>query len=214
MDLTDNLPKEILDINGTLYFDTDIISDEDDESHIKPLVYKIRYDYESCKNIMVMYEIAKLSENDKSYLMLKMFYENSIPTDMEKAQKKAIEFLNCGEQKENKKQGFNKIYEHLFSWFQDWKYMFSSVNYTHNDILLKNPKLHWWTFNSKLIDLKEDCKYNEIINNRLAHRLGKATKEQQTAKKDFPEIYVLGEQRIIDNEKIRKAKEMQDKLNR
>jgi len=209
----DNLPTEILDINGNLYFDTDIISDEDYEIDIEPIIYKIRFDYNSCKNIMVMYETANLSENDKSYVMLKMFYEEEIPKDMEKAQKKAMEFLNCGEQKENKTKSSKKIYEHLFSWFQDWKYIFSSINYTHNDILLKNPKLHWYIFNDKLIDLKEDCKYYEIINNRLAHRLKKATKEQQQARKDFPEIYILNEFQKVNDEKLKRLKEMQNKLN-
>jgi len=41
----------------------------------------------------------------------------------------------------------------------------------------------------------------------------KATKDQQMARKEFPEIYVLKEERKIDDEKLRKLKEMQDKLN-
>lgn len=210
--LLQECPQKIIEVNGTLYFDTDTLSDEDNEFEGECITYDIITDYKSIIDIMIMYEKANLTDQEKNYLMLQMFYCGNVPNDTQQAFEKAIEFLNVvttsAENNPNKED-----YGRLFSFEQESYYIFFAINYSHNDILKTNSDLHWWDFYSKFMQLKEDCEFIDIVNNRLAHKMGKATKEQQKARKEYPEKYILGEQRKIDDKQFQRAKEMQDKLN-
>jgi len=209
--LIDGFPTEIIDVNGTLYFDTDTLSDEDNEYEGVCTHYQIITDYKAIIDIFMMYEDNALTDEEKAYFMLKMLYIDDIPADTMKAFNKAMEFLNCGKQEDSSKS--SKINSRLFSWEQDGNYIYSAMNYSHNEILKREPDLHWWEFYNKFMQLKEDCKFNDIVNNRLAYRKGKMTNEQKAARREFPDMYILKDQRRIDNKAIEEIKRMEDMLN-
>jgi len=209
--LLDSVPEFIVEYEGKLYFNTDIflVAEEDDYT-----CYGIATDYGSIINIFLMYETAKLTEQEKAIFMLSLFYTAKIPYDIEAAYKKAIEFMDLDKYKASaESQGHIKDYSRLYSWEQDGDHIFSSINYSHNDILVREPDLHWYLFVSKFMQLKEDCRFSEIINNRAAHKAGKATKEQRAARREHPEIYLLKADRAIESRATTEMKEMERMLN-
>lgn len=212
--LINDLPTAIIDINGTLYFDTDELSEEDGFFDGECITYAINTDHRSIIDIMLMYEDDISNGNEKAYIMLIMLYINKIPPDTQQAFVKAMEFLNCGKdgQEENKSKAA-KNYGRLYSFEQDGNYIYSAINYSHNDILKRVPDLHYWEFYNKFMQLKEDCQFNHIIANRLAHKKGKMTDEQKTERREYPEIYVLKEDRRIDDKRMAEMKEMERMLN-
>lgn len=213
-----DLPTSIIDVNGNLYFDTDELSVEDSYYDGECKTYAINTNFKRIIDIMLMYETAQLNDNEKAMCMLKMFYEE-VPEDISQAFTKAMEFLDCEKIEEKSKEliEFEKRrqdkYGRLYSWEQDGDIIYGSINYSHNDALKNNPDMHYWEFKSKFMNLKEDCKFYDVINNRLAHKLKKATDEQKMARKEFPEIYILKADRKAENKLAAQMKEFERKLN-
>ena len=217
--LIDKPPTSIIDINGTLYFDTDEMSYEDSLFKGECPTFAFNCDFMSIIDIFTMFEMAELPDSIKAQCAMEMFYVDDIPGDIEQAYLKAMEFMNCEKNKDKTQEDADREtarqnkYGKLYSWVQDGNAIYGSINYSHNDVLAKNPDLHFWDFYNKFMNLKEDCKFNEIISNRLAHKLKKATKEQKEARRDFPETYVLKSERKVDNEAVKRMKELERMLN-
>ena len=211
--LTDDFPKKIISIDDNLYFDTDLLPDEDYFSDSKPIHYAIETSYRNVIEIMKMYQDNKLTDGEKVYLLTLMFYPEEIPNDRNKAVVKAIEFLNCGEQPKEAGRKQVQSVPQLWTWEQDGNFIYAAINYSHNDILKNEPDLHWWEFYSKFMQLKDDCRFLEIVNNRLAYKKGKMTAEQRTARRQYPDMYVLKSQNKVEDAELDAIKEMERKLN-
>ena len=67
--------------------------------------YKLNTDFRNCLNIVLAFEDTELLDIDKIEIMLELLYgKDHIPQNLNQAIKKAVLFLDCGEQeKENGK---------------------------------------------------------------------------------------------------------------
>lgn len=196
----------VVELDGTLAFDTDYGGDA-------TKVYEIATDYRTVIDIMVMYESDDLIPQDKTLCMLRMFYLDNIPADMEQAAELAMRFLDCDESSDNTQNAKTVALGKLFSWEQDGNYIYAGVNQSHDHILERVPDLHWWLFKNCMWNLQEGCRFNEIVSNRAAHKQNKATKEQKQARKDYPEIYVLRSVAKASATQINKLKQFESMLN-
>lgn len=201
------LPTSICLIDEDLQFDVDIDHEKVDS------VYEIATDYRTILDIMIMYEDGTLTPQEQAYCMLRMLYLDNIPEDEQKAFELAMLFLNCGENDTKKSNTYQSNNGSLYSWSQDGNYIYAAINQSHNDILERVPDLHWWKFVNCFQNIKEDCRFSEILCNRLAYKKKKMTKEQKTARKEFPEIYVLNNARKIDKVTEARADEFERLLN-
>ena len=211
--LMGNFPEEIVSINDNLYFDTETLSDEDFLSDSKPVRYAVETSYRDIIDIMVMFEDKALLNDEKYICLLEMFYKDAIPKDRAQAVIKAVAFLDCAEEPKKSTAKSAQPIPRLWSWEQDGSVIYAAINYSHNNILKHEPNLHWWEFYSKLMQLKEDNRFSEIVNNRLAYATGKLTKEQRTARNQYPDIYKLKDQKKIDDKRLEAGFEMERMLN-
>lgn len=199
--LTRDLPEAVCRLNDTLMWNTE--ADNADE------VFDIAISYRSILDIFAMLDSRGLTKNEKQWCMLRMFYLDNVPTDYENAARLAAEFLACG------KGTVAPTHKEapLYSWEQDGDYIYAAINQSFDGILDREPDLHWWKFVNCFMNIREDCRINEIICNRAAHRKGKATKEQKETRRLYPEIYVLRDTRKTDGATVNRAKELEKLMN-
>lgn len=200
--LTDNLPMAICRVGDVLMWDTE--ADNADE------VFNIAVSYRSILAIFDMMNTPGLTDREKQWCMLRMFYLDNVPQDYNRADELANEFMQCGKGIVDKKQKEPCYY----SWTQDGDYIYAAINQTFDGILKKEPDLHWFEFvNCFMCCTNPELRINEIICNRAAYHKGKTTKEQKEARRLYPEIYVLRETRKSDNETTNRAKELERLMN-
>lgn len=194
-------PLSICEIGGELFFDSEITAEPDK-------VFDIAHDYRSILEIMQIFQNKKYIVQEQFWIALRIFYLDNLPDDKDEALILMNRFIDCDtEWKEN------KVNVRVYDWEQDGTIIYTGINKTHNNILKSYPDLHWWEFVAYFTDMTGECQFNDITSNRLAHKKGKATKEQKEARRLYPDIYVLKENRKTDDETINRAKELEKLMN-
>lgn len=189
--LTSRPPTSVVRIGDELMFDCDTY-DEPDE------VFDICITYSSILAIFIMLNSTALTDREKQVALLRAFYLDNVPSDSVQAYDLAIEFMACGKGVDT---GSAKE-KPLYSWEQDGDYIYAAIDQSFNGILDKQPDLHWWKFINCFANIGE-CRFNEIVSNRAAHRKPNAknnipSKEQREARRLYPEIYVLKESKKVE----------------
>lgn len=167
--LFDDLPTE-LEVDGTMY--------------------PIDYDSQNCLKIVRIFESAELTRSERWELALEYLFEkvpghpkSEQPPNTESAMKALSSFIDCDEDFKESKDG------QVTSFTRDSKYIFSAIEKSHH-IKLKQGKLHWWEFVSKLLDLDENCFYRQLILLRQKrNKKEKLSKEEKKFISDNPELF-------------------------
>ena len=117
--LLNQLPQSIIDVHGSLYFDSEDMTEEDAAYEGECYTYAIATDFRSILEILIMCEDDNLSEQEKAYCCVVMLYGESYPDDVTKAYNKAKEFIECGSGDEGHgiRHGVNQ--GRLYSWEQE-----------------------------------------------------------------------------------------------
>lgn len=150
-------------------------------------ILSINTDFRNCLKIILAFEDENLTTEEKYYIMLMRLY-GKIPNNQEEAIKKAILFLDCGEDKSLK----NEDKPRLYSFSKDAKYIYSAIEMSSLGIDLENVEyLHWWKFYYKFFDIKEGTTFSNIISLRDKRNKGKLTKEEKKVFIDSKEILDL-----------------------
>lgn len=137
-------------------------------------IYEINTDFRNCLKIILAFEDENLTIEEKYYIMLKRLY-GFIPNNQEEAIKKAILFLDCGEEQ---KEDADK--PRIYSFSKDAKYIYSAIETSSNGLDLENIEyLHWWKFYYKFFDINKDTTFSNIISLRDKKNHGKLTKEEK-----------------------------------
>lgn len=160
-------------------------------------IYKINADYRTCLKIILAFEDSELSNAEKQWIMLKLFYGENIPPDISAACKTAVKFLNCGE--EETEESVTGNCGRLYSFEKDAKFILTAINQTHG-INLEQENPHWWMFVYMFMDLTEDCYFQKILYLRRQKKLGKLTKEEREIWNASREILELKENNSVDND--------------
>lgn len=181
--LTDDMPTAVCLIGDALMWNTEIFEDDADE------VFDIAVSNRSILEIFKMQFGKALTDGEKQWCLLRMFYLDNVPDDHNAALELACEFMSCGKGTVDK--GHNE--PSYYSWTQDGDFIRAAINQSFSNILHHEPDLHWWEFVNCFLNINENCRINEIMCNRAAHRKNKATKEQREARRLYPEIYILKE---------------------
>lgn len=174
--LTDNLPTKIL---------------------IKDKVFDINCDYRTVIKIILAFEDAELTSNEKTYIMLKLLYKEDIADEyLEEAIKKAVKFIDLGKEIKDEKPS-----QRIFSYKKDGNYIFSGINQTHHIDLDSIPNLHWWKFMALFMDMGTECTFNELIYYRKRKIEGKLTKDEKKKYNEIKDLVSLEESKKINTAK-------------
>lgn len=167
---------------------------------IDQVEYPINPNYKTCLNIILAYEDNELMPQEKHMILLKTLYKE-VPHDITKAIQQGLLFLDGGE----KEQGDGgSPSSRLYSFRQDAKFIYSSINASHNDALKRYDFIHWWDFITMFMEMNENCFFSHLIQMRQSSKDGKLTKEERKWISNNPKIfnlesiYTLEEQEELD----------------
>lgn len=153
---------------------------------VKEHIYDINYDYRTIIRVLLALEDQDLTKEEKMLIMVKNIYKEDIKDeDFEEACLKAIKFIDCGKEYQEKKEK-----PRIYSFKKDANYIFTGINATHHTDVEENPNLHWWKFMSFFMDMSPECFFGELVYYRTRKMEGKLTKEE---KKQYEKIKDLVE---------------------
>lgn len=158
--------------------------------------YELNTNFKDCLKIIVAFEDPELTQIEKQVIMLSILYKK-MPSDIEKAHKAAIEFLNCGDEFESgidTNDGIGRLY----SFEKDSKYIFSAILQTYGIDLEQTEYLHWWKFVNLFFDLNKNCFFNRLVYLRRQKKLGKLTKDELQQYNNLGDIVELPEEKSTE----------------
>lgn len=132
--------------------------------------YAIRSDFRAILDICCALNDVQLSDSEKSYLILFIFYPDfeSIPqAHYQQAVERCFWFIDGGNDKTNDKSA------KLMDWQQDFRYIISPVNRVLGCEIRSKEYIHWWTFLSAYFEIG-DCLFAQIVNIRAKKQKGQA----------------------------------------
>ena len=144
--------------------------------------YPIRTDYRAILDILQALVDPELTQEQKAYVALAIFYENDIPADTGEALKECFRFIGLG-QLETEQKG-----PKLMDWAQDFQYIIAPINRVMGGEVRAMPYLHWWTFIGAYYEIG-DCTFAQIVRIRdMKARGKKLDKEDSRWYKDHRSI--------------------------
>lgn len=136
--------------------------------------YGIRSDYRAVLDVCTALSDPELSQQEKSYVALDIFYpdfEKMPPEHYQEALKQYFLFINCGSEEENKKS------PKLVDWAQDFNYIAAPVNRVMGREIRSMKYMHWWTFVGAYMEIG-DCTFAQIVRIRDRKAKGKPLDKQ------------------------------------
>ncbi|MBQ9647844.1 MAG: hypothetical protein IJV43_05735, partial [Oscillospiraceae bacterium] len=133
--------------------------------------YSIRSDYRAALDICAVLSDMELTNADKAYGALVIFYPalcDMPPEHYEAALRELMLFLNCGEPDRGGKS------PKLVSWEQDFPRIVSAINKTTGTDVRGMEYLHWWTFISYFNEIDGETTFAAIV--RIRSKLRKHKK--------------------------------------
>ena len=174
-------------------------------------VYELNTDFRNCLKIILAFEDDELLDFEKAEIMLRNLYGENIPKNTDEAIRKAIYFLDCGEEDEEKKVGTSNS-TRLYSFTKDAKYIYSAIKQTHGIDLESIEYLHWWKFVYLFLDLNPECFFCKIIDLRNKKKKGKLSKEERRLYIQLCDILELNDKPKFTEEEQKEIDEFMELL--
>ena len=137
---------------------------------------EIRSDYRAILDIISALNDVNLSDEEKAYVTLKIFYPQFDDITAEEAQEaieKCFNFIECGNKDDGKKQ------PKLVDWEQDFQYIITPINAVAGKEVRALDYLHWWTFISYYYEISGECTFAQIVSIRDKQARGKQLDKQE-----------------------------------
>lgn len=155
--------------------------------NIRGANYAIRHDFRPCIDIMLAFEDADLTQEEKVMTMMDILYVDRVPVCAEAIQK-AYAFLDG--QIDGEEQKDSGAAKRLYTFTQDGKYIISAVDKVLGYSTRRCEYLHWWEFLSAFLEVG-DCLFSTIVNMRRQKNKGNLTKEERMLWAENKEIFEL-----------------------
>jgi hypothetical protein len=148
--------------------------------------YPIDADFRSCLNIVLAFDDAELTGQEKQAILLNnLFIE--MPDNIEAALTAASLFIN-GNQPRDEETEAQPVY---YSFQKDSRFIFSAFQQVHK-IDLETTSLHWWKFCALFVGLfGSETPFANLVSLRQRVHSGKATKEERQAAEDMGDMFVI-----------------------
>lgn len=144
---------------------------------INDKIHEVNADFRNCLKIIAAFEDDDLSIRDKYEIMIRRLYKfyKDIPAeDIGTAIKRGIQFLDCGEEPQDK-----STPKRVYSFEKDGKFIYSAIKQTHQIDLEQVDFLHWWKFVFLFSDINSDCAFANMVHLRDKRNRGKLSKEER-----------------------------------
>ncbi len=131
--------------------------------------WAINTDYRDVLTILMAFEDAELTDNEKGYVCLNNLYPDfaEIPKDqMQAAYDAAIEFIDHGSADGKKPP------RKTMDWTQDAPLIFPAVNHVAGFEVRSAEYIHWWTFLGYFMEIREST-YSTVLSLRQKKARGK-----------------------------------------
>lgn len=155
---------------------------------VKDKDYPIRTDFRIGLLAIQVYNDIDLTDNEKAYLLLDMFYgiDNLKREDYEDALKQITWFIDGGRDYTT-----NKAQKKVIDWEQDESMIFSAINKVAGKEVREVDYIHWWTFLGYFNEIGEGL-FSTIVHIRQKRANGKKlTKEEQEFMAKNKDLVVL-----------------------
>lgn len=163
--------------------------------------YEIRSDYRAVLDICAALSDIELSDQEKAFVTLSIFYpdfENMPQEHYQAAIERCFWFIDCGSDEDRTKKA-----PKLMDWEQDFQYIVAPINRVIGKEIRSAEYLHWWTFVSAYYEIG-DCTFAQIVRIRdkkaKGKKLDKAEQEWYKNNRklvDFKHTYTDGEKEIL-----------------
>lgn len=133
--------------------------------------HPIRWDYRPILDICAALSDPELSEVERPYTALDIFYPalEDIPQEhLQEALERCMWFINCGEERMNGDRS-----PRLMDWEQDISLIFAPVNRVLGREVRSAEPLHWWSFIGAYQEIG-DCTFAQVI--RIRDHLARGKK--------------------------------------
>jgi len=132
--------------------------------------YEIRSDYRAILDICQALADVELSDEDKAYIVLTVFFvdfKRMPQCDYQEAIEKCFDFINLGEKEDGKK------HPKMIDWEQDFNHIIAPINRVAQKEVRAVEYMHWWTFIGLFNEIGGDCYFAQIVSIRDKKRRGK-----------------------------------------
>lgn len=163
--------------------------------------YPIRTDFRAVLDVMAALNDPDLDDYAKNMVMLQIMVPDwrKIPErDLREALSRIVDFIDCGNHNDG------KPHPKLYDWDQDATILIPAINSVAHTDIRALPKLHWWTFLSYFMEIRESV-FADVVNIRqkMAHhkKLDKGEREFLRANRDLVTL------KTRDSEEVQKEKD-------
>lgn len=177
--------------------------------------YEINSDFRTSILFELMMEDRELSDEEKIYITLELYYKE-VPKNIKEAIEKVLWFYKAGKE-DNHSSNISKTRKRslgnnkkVYSFEYDADYIFSAFFSQYNIDLQDIDYLHWWKFKSMFKSLKDDNDIVKIMGYRAININEIEDKSQRKFYKEMKELYKLPEN--IDDKSIEELKALEDIL--
>ena len=119
-------------------------------------------DYRIILDIISVFCDQDLTDQQKAYCALSIFYNFNIPENIESALAEMKRFIDCGEDTAED----NTHVKPRMDWEHDFNLIISPINKALGYEVRMADYLHWWTFVGGYMEIDGDCQFAMILNIR------------------------------------------------
>ena len=153
--------------------------------------YEINSDFRTSILFEMMMQDKNLSDEDKIFMALELYYP-IIPPNIKEAINKMLWFYRCGKDiLSSKGNGKGNISTPIYSFEHDDDYIYSAFMDQYGIDLQDIEYLHWWKFKAMFKGLKEDNEIVRIMGYRSMDLSKIKDKEQKAYYKKMKELYKI-----------------------
>lgn len=141
--------------------------------------YAIRSDYRAILDICIALNDPELSDQERAYIVLNIFYEDisTMPKgDYQEAVERCFWFIDRGDDDGDS----DKKAPRLVDWEQDFKLIVAPVNRVMGREIRAVEYMHWWTFLSAYMEIGGDCTFAQVVG--IREKLAKHKKLDKSEK--------------------------------
>lgn len=152
-------------------------------------VYPIHSDFRTAITILLAFEDPTLTACERMAILYDLLYEQK-PPDIIEGCRKAVLFLDCGEECPKKEDDSGSQIPRLYSLRRDAPYLYAAFREAYG-IDLEREDMHWWKFCYLFGDLPESCMFHQLVTLRRRRAMGRLTPEEQRLWYEMEEILEL-----------------------
>ena len=128
--------------------------------------YALRTGFKAVRDVLIACNDPELDDEARTVVMFEILlpeWTEIPPEHLEEAGKKLVDFIDCGQKDDG------KAHPRVIDWEQDAGLIISAVNNVAHVDIRTLPELHWWTFFSYFMEIRES-----LLSNVLSIRQKKA----------------------------------------